>query len=94
MTLSQPSSIYHISWKSRLCDLHFTIYIRNRETDYIMNAILSALFAISYLFEMLPVMGLAGLCSRGTKVEKMLTLAPERYTAGFCMLAKVILWCI
>ena len=28
--------------------------------------------------------------SRGTKVEKMLTLAPERYTAGFCMVAKVI----
>ena len=33
-------------------------------------------------------------CSRGTKVEKMLTLAPERYTAGFCMVAKVIQWCI
>ena len=32
--------------------------------------------------------------SRGTKVEKMLTLAPERYTAGFCMVAKVILWFI
>ena len=32
--------------------------------------------------------------SRGTKVEKMLTLAPERYTARFCMVAKVILWCI
>ena len=32
--------------------------------------------------------------SRGTKVEKMVTLAPERYTAGFCMVAKVILWCI
>ena len=32
--------------------------------------------------------------SRGTKVEKMLTLAPERYTAGICMVAKVILWCI
>ena len=32
--------------------------------------------------------------SRGTKVEKMLTLAPERYTAGFCMIAKVIQWCI
>ena len=32
--------------------------------------------------------------SRGTKVEKMLTLAPERYTAGFCMVAKIILWCI
>ena len=32
--------------------------------------------------------------SRGTKVEKMLTIAPERYTAGFCMVAKVILWCI
>ena len=32
--------------------------------------------------------------SRGTKVEKMLTLAPERYTAGFCMVAKAILWCI
>ena len=24
----------------------------------------------------------------------MLTLAPERYTAGFCMVAKVISWCI
>ena len=24
----------------------------------------------------------------------MLTLAPKRYTAGFCMVAKVILWCI
>ena len=34
------------------------------------------------------------LYSRGTKVEKMLTLAPERYTAGFRMVAKVILWCI
>ena len=34
------------------------------------------------------------LSSRGTKVEKMLTLAPERYTAGFCIVAKVILWCI
>ena len=33
------------------------------------------------------------LTSRGTKVEKMLTLAPERYTAGFCMVPKVILWC-
>ena len=32
--------------------------------------------------------------SRGTKVEKMLTLAPERYTAGFRMVAKVILRCI
>ena len=32
--------------------------------------------------------------SRGTKVEKMLTLAPERYTARFCMVARVILWCI
>ena len=32
--------------------------------------------------------------SRGTKVEKMLTLAPERYTARFCTVAKVILWCI
>ena len=32
--------------------------------------------------------------SQGTKVEKMLTLAPERYTAKFCMVAKVILWCI
>ena len=32
--------------------------------------------------------------SRGTKVEKMLTIAPERYTAGFCMVAMVILWCI
>ena len=32
--------------------------------------------------------------SRGTKEEKMLTLAPERYTAGFHMVAKVILWCI
>ena len=32
--------------------------------------------------------------SRGTKVEKMLTLAPERYTVAFSMVAKVILWCI
>ena len=32
--------------------------------------------------------------SRGTKVEKMLTLAPERYTAEFCMVAKVIPWYI
>ena len=32
--------------------------------------------------------------SRGTKVEKMLTLAPKRYTAEFCMVAKVTLWCI
>ena len=34
------------------------------------------------------------LFSRGTKVVKMLTLAPGRYTAGFCMVAKVIQWCI
>ena len=32
--------------------------------------------------------------SRGTKVGKMLTLGPERYTAEFCMVGKVILWCI
>ena len=32
--------------------------------------------------------------SWGTKVEKMLTLAPERYTAGFHMVARLILWCI
>ena len=32
------------------------------------------------------------LYSRGTKEEKMLTLAPERYPAEFCMVAKVILW--
>ena len=32
--------------------------------------------------------------SRGTKVGKLLTLAPERYTAEFCMVAKLILWCI
>ena len=32
--------------------------------------------------------------SRGTKVQKMLTLAPKRYTVGFRMVAKVILWCI
>ena len=29
--------------------------------------------------------------SLGTKVEEMLTLAPKRYTAGLCMVAKVIL---
>ena len=29
--------------------------------------------------------------SRGTKVGKMENLAPERYTAEFCMVAKVIL---
>ena len=40
-----------------------------------------------------PASGLV-LDSRGTKVEKMLTLAPERYTAGFCMVEKVILRCI
>ena len=34
------------------------------------------------------------LFSQGTKVGKMLTLAPESYIAGFCMVAKVILWCI
>ena len=28
--------------------------------------------------------------NRGTKVEDMLTLAPERYTAGLCMVTKVI----
>ena len=27
---------------------------------------------------------------RGNKVEKMLTLEPERYTAEFCMDAKII----
>ena len=32
--------------------------------------------------------------SRGTKVGKVETLAPERYTAEFGMVAKVILWCI
>ena len=29
--------------------------------------------------------------SRGNKVGKMLTLAPERYTAKFCMVSKIIL---
>ena len=28
--------------------------------------------------------------SRGTRVGDMLTLAPERYTAGLCMVTKVI----
>ena len=32
--------------------------------------------------------------SRKTKVGKMLTLAPQRYIAEFCMVAKVIIWCI
>ena len=32
--------------------------------------------------------------SRGTKVGDMLTLAPERYTAGLCMVTKVTPWCI
>ena len=32
--------------------------------------------------------------SWGTRVEIMLILAPKRYTAGFCIVAKVILWCI
>ena len=32
--------------------------------------------------------------SRGTKGGKMLTLAAQRYTAEFRMIAKVILWCI
>ena len=32
--------------------------------------------------------------SRGTKVGDMQTLAPERYTAGLCMVTKVIPWCI
>ena len=30
--------------------------------------------------------------SRGTKVGDSRTLAPERYTAGFCMVTKVIPW--
>ena len=42
----------------------------------------------------LPYTMLHFIYSRGTKVGKMLTLAPERYTAEFCMVAKVILWCI
>ena len=32
--------------------------------------------------------------SRGTKEGDMLTLAPERYTAGLCMDTKVIPYCI
>ena len=32
--------------------------------------------------------------SQGTKVGKMLTLAPERYTAEFGTVAKIILWFI
>ena len=32
--------------------------------------------------------------SRGTKVGDMRTLAPESYTAGLCMVTKVIPWCI
>ena len=35
-----------------------------------------------------------GTDSRGTKVGDMQTLAPERYTAGLCMVTKVIPWCI
>ena len=34
------------------------------------------------------------ICIRGTKAEKMLTLASEMYTAEFCMVSKVIIWCI
>ena len=40
------------------------------------------------MWEVLPAIALN---SRGTKAEKMLTLAPERYTAKFCMVEKVIL---
>ena len=43
-----------------------------------------------FLLHLMP----SNIGSRGTKVEKMLTLAPERYTAGFWMVAKVILWYI
>ena len=32
--------------------------------------------------------------NRGTMVGKMLTLAPERYTAGYGVVAKVILLCM
>ena len=32
--------------------------------------------------------------SRGTKVGDMRILAPEIYTAGLCMVTKVIPWCI
>ena len=36
------------------------------------------------------VIRLAEAVSRGTKVGDMLTLAPERYTVGLCMVTKVI----
>ena len=44
--------------------------------------------------KMAIIAAILALNSQGTKAEKMLTLAPERYTAGFCMVAMVILWCI
>ena len=37
---------------------------------------------------------IAHLGAFGSGELKMLTLAPERYTAGFCMVPKVIIWCI
>ena len=54
----------------------------------------SPLKTYSYFLNLGTKLKLSHIYSRGTKVEKMLTLAPERYTAGFCMVAKVILWCI
>ena len=51
-----------------------------------------ASLTMSYYLEQHHSLGVG--ISRETKVEKMLTLAPERYTAGFRMVAKVILWCI
>ena len=60
-----------------------------------MNRNHSLWYFSSPLIDTISVEGLKSkLFSRGTKVIKMLTLVPERFTAGFRMVAKVILWCI
>ena len=63
--------------------------VTQRVNEYLRkNAVISECRALHHPFFLVL------LPSRGTKVEKMLTLAPERYTARFCMVAKVIIWCI
>ena len=64
--------------------IHWTIILTPRQCYYIDRKVAMTIVS-AIIFK--P-------SSRGTKVEKMLTLAPERYTAGLCMVAKVILWCI
>ena len=70
--------------KGQLNDQDLTLSLSSINTDHdglfnrVTSITLTAIFANS----------------RGTKVGDRRILAPERYTAGFCMVTNVIPWCI